>query len=197
VIITVGVLPKLLHLARARVEARVLGAAPVEQARDLALALCAGSFVTLRVGNELRGCVGRIESDTPLDRLVERMAELALLDERFADRRVRPEDLARLRIEVSVLDVPVDVGGPDEIVPGLHGVVVSAGGKTGCFLPEVAFERGWSSTRLLDELCRHKLDLPSGSWRLPDARIAIFGVESLEEEPRDLTSGPPPRTLRR
>lgn len=174
-------LVKLLQLARARIQARVLGLEPAATRPDPELSKRAGSFVSLWVEGELRGCMGQIEPEGPLDLLVERMADRALADPRFLDRRVTVRDLPRLQIEVSILSALSRASGPKEILIGEHGVVVTVAGKTGCFLPQVAKEQGWDGERLLEELCRHKLDLPSGSWRLPGARIQVFRTLRLRE----------------
>jgi AmmeMemoRadiSam system protein A len=178
------ILPRLLHEARARVHARICGTAAPRLPIDPELRRESGAFVTLWVRGQLRGCMGSLDPDGPLVALVARMAEAALRDPRFADQPLEPRELGDLRIEVSVLSRLRAVRGPQDVVVGQDGVVVETGGKSGCFLPKVCVERGWSAEETLDQLCRHKLGLLAGAWRLPGARIYTFTAESLiESEP--------------
>ena len=174
--------PRLLQVARDRVTARVLRLSPPALPRDGGLLDTAGVFVTLWLRGELRGCIGLLEPDGPLADATARMAEQALLDPRFPEMRLLPQDLADLRIEVSVLGPLRPIAGPADIVTGRDGVVLHAGGRSGCFLPKVAAEHGWSPTETLDQLCRHKLGLPAGAWRLPGSLLFAFTAASAVEQ---------------
>src|SRR4029077_16360933 len=72
-----------------------------------------GAFVTLHVGGELRGCIGRVDADTPLYLAVEQLAVAAATRApRFEP--LRAEELPETRVEVSVLSKLVD-GTPEQI----------------------------------------------------------------------------------
>lgn len=137
-----------------------------------------GAFVTLKRGEELRGCTGRLLPEAPLDRTVSAMAFAAA----FHDRRFRPvtlEELPRLSIEISVLTPVQRVGSPGEIRVGRDGVLLEKDGRQAVFLPQVATEQGWGRDEMLDQLCR-KAGLPPGSWR-DGARISVFQAEVFRE----------------
>ncbi|GEM_PF-5785437 len=130
-----------------------------------------GLFVTLRVGGELRGCIGSIEASDEVPALAARMAREALRDPRFLDRRVRPAELDRLTTEITLLDPPEEVEGPEDLEPGRDGVVCEFRGRRGVYLPQVAEETGWSPRVLVERCFQEKVGVPPGSWRLSGARI--------------------------
>src|SRR5215831_8796346 len=79
-------------------------------------------FVTLRIGDDLRGCIGHLEAHMPLWESVRDMAAAAAeRDSRFTP--VRPEELPRLRYEISVLS-PMTPLLPEKIQVGTHGLYV-------------------------------------------------------------------------
>ena len=177
----------LLALARAVVEAtaaRIPPPTPRAVADRLGLALTPrlvaprGAFVTLTNRGELRGCIGYIEGLAPLARAVaENAAAAASRDARF--RPVEPEETAGLHVEVSALTPLRDVAGPEEIVIGRHGIVLSKGRARAVFLPQVAPEQGWDRDTTLRHLAL-KAGLPPDGWRA-GARFAVFEAEVLEE----------------
>lgn len=139
-----------------------------------------GVFVTLRRAGTLRGCIGRIETRESLASLVPQVAvDAARRDSRFPP--VRPEELDRLSVEVSVLTLPhhVDV---EAIVAGRDGVVLEAEGRRGVFLPSVWQETGWTREEFLNELASQKAGLPSDAWR-QGAALSVFQDEVFAEEP--------------
>lgn len=122
-----------------------------------------GVFVTLKKKGELRGCIGRIIGDEPLCKLVGAMAiQAALNDRRFSP--LSPDELNDIEIEISVLTPMKQVSGAGDIVIGRDGVLLSKGGHSAVFLPQVATEQGWGREEMLDNLCR-KAGLNSGCWK--------------------------------
>ncbi len=122
-----------------------------------------GVFVTLKEHGQLRGCIGHITSDMPLAYLVSSMAlNAAFADNRFSP--VRPEEVDRLEIEISILTPPTLVKGASEIVAGRDGVIIEKTGRSAVFLPQVATEQGWSRDVMLGHLCS-KADLPANCWK--------------------------------
>jgi AmmeMemoRadiSam system protein A len=143
------------------------------------LANPAGAFVTLHIEGRLRGCVGQVESSSPLAETVVRAAiNAAWHDSRFPE--VDASEVDRLDIEISLLSKPEPIL-PEAIVTGLHGLLVVKGEKRGLLLPQVASERRWSSQRFLEETCA-KAGLPRDAWREPSTRVLAFTAEVFSDE---------------
>ena len=139
----------------------------------------AGTFVTLKEHGELRGCIGRLQGDGPLIRLVSTMAqESAFSDPRFSP--VRAGELKDLEIEISVLTPMKPVTGPDDIVLGRDGVVLRVGGSSAVFLPQVATEQHWTREQMLNELAL-KAGLPERAWRDARAQFLTFQADVFSE----------------
>lgn len=129
-------------------------------------------FVTLRIGDDLRGCIGHVEAHMPLWESVRDMAAAAAgRDTRFTP--VRPDEVPRLSYEISVLS-PMTPIRPDEIQVGTHGLYVKRDGvASGLLLPQVAVEWEWTAPEFLRRTFE-KAGLPAGD---PAARVLGFTVE--------------------
>ncbi len=128
-----------------------------------------GAFVTLHKNGSLRGCIGAMIGEKPLYLTVARMARAAAFeDHRFSP--VRVEELGEITFDISVLSPLTPCPGPQAIIPGKHGVLLQARGRSAVFLPQVATEQGWSVADMLQNLCR-KAGLPLDAWQDPDARL--------------------------
>ncbi len=142
-----------------------------------------GCFVTLRTGGALRGCLGCFSSDQPLYRTVAAYARhSALEDPRFGGRRLKEADLPDVEIEVSALTPLAPCAEPEKIVPGRHGIYVSRGGRSGCFLPQVAAEMNWGVEEFWGHCCRDKAGLEWNAWREPGTAVMTFEAEAFEAE---------------
>lgn len=136
-----------------------------------------GAFVTLYRGKVLRGCVGTL---CPTDDLAATLADVtgsALADPRFTSMPVTRVELDDLTIEVSLLSEPVRAEAPLSLVPGRHGIVVRGAGHSGCFLPKVAVEHGWSAEEFLSQCCVMKAGLPADAWKDAATQVYIFTAE--------------------
>ncbi len=154
------------------------GTAPL--ARDVPAPRMArrGVFVTITERGELRGCIGRLVPDGPVQWLTGAMALHAAVDDpRFGP--VRPDELDRLHLEVSLLTPLRRVASPEQIVLGRDGVVLVKNGKSAVFLPEIAAQQGWTRDQLLDNLCL-KAGLPADAWRA-GATLAVFQTTVFQE----------------
>ena len=138
-----------------------------------------GAFVTLKIGGELRGCIGYPLPYKALDEAVAEMA-VAAASQDYRFEPLTPEELARTTIEISVLTVPKPVGSPDEVEVGRHGIVVSKGSRQGLLLPQVPGEYGWSREEFLRHGCL-KAGLPPDEWK-KGARIEVFEARVFSEE---------------
>ena len=157
---------RLLRIARDAIVAHVSGGMvsrvePVGEG-ELAARRC-GAFVTLHIHLDLRGCIGHIEANEPLPRVVERCAVSACsADPRFP--AVTSSELAHLEIELSLLGPLESLTGPDEIEIGRHGLVIERGRHRGLLLPQVATQWRWDRVTFLAETCR-KAGLPRDGWQ--------------------------------
>lgn len=138
-----------------------------------------GAFVTLKRYGVLRGCIGNLRADAPLNEVVERMAREAA----FSDPRFRPlskSEMEGLSLEISVLTPFQPVTSVDEIEVGVHGLVMKKGNNSGLLLPQVPVEQGWSREEFLDGTCR-KSGLPPGCWK-DGVDIYKFSAQVFGEE---------------
>ena len=131
----------LVSLARSGV-ASALGAAMHTVPEAGWLAEDRATFVTLTRRGALRGCIGTMEAYRPLAHdVVANARAAALRDRRFPP--VTAAELPSIRIEVSLLSDPSPLlfADHDDLVaqlrPGLDGIILSAGGCRGTFLPQV------------------------------------------------------------
>ena len=178
----------ILDLARATIR-RALGS-ETDQDRatsfdDPIFAEPAGCFVTLHQINphRLRGCVGRIDASRPLGHAVRSSAEAVLEDPRFTDEPVRLDELPLLDIEVSVLSPLQATANPLDFDLLHDGIYLTCEHRSGCFLPQVAQETGWSKEQLLVRLCTEKMGLPASAWRDPEAKLSRFSTIAIGPEP--------------
>jgi len=144
---------------------------PLARGFNTALQQTRGVFVTLKQKGELRGCIGRMIGDEPLVNLTGAMTiQSAFNDSRFPP--LTASELNATEIEISVLTPMKEVAGAADIVVGRDGVLLSKGGYSAVFLPQVATEQGWNREEMLDHLCR-KAGLEAGSWK-EGARLLTF-----------------------
>lgn len=175
---------ELLNIARQVVTAAVTGRPrPPLRATHPELQEPRGAFVTLRTSGRLRGCIGCFEASQPLYQVVAEMAEAsALHDPRFLFDRLRPDELEHLTIEISVLSPLEKVDDPLDFELGRHGIYLKRGGASGCFLPQVATETGWSKEEFLSQCAEGKAGLRPEAWKDPDTEVYRFTCEIISEE---------------
>lgn len=171
----------LVQLARKAVEAKVCGKAPPE-AKELrgVLGERRGCFVTLTNRGRLRGCIGTFQPADPLGAVVVEMGAAAARDPRFVMNPITPQELGNLSVQVSVLSPLTETKEPDKLQVGVHGIYIVCGGRSGCFLPEVASDMGWDAQTFLDQCCAGKAGLSPGAWRQPGAKVYLFTSEKFD-----------------
>ena len=178
----------LLSLAKAAMDAAVRGArAPAEPVDHPDLQGRQGAFVTLKNHGRLRGCLGNFTSDLPLWRLVRRMAAASATEDfRFAGDPITPAELPDITVEISVLSPLERIADPLDLELGTHGIYIRAHGRSGCFLPQVATETGWSREEFLATCCSQKASLPPDAWRDKDTEVLVFTAEVFgEADPKE------------
>lgn len=169
----------LLKQARTAIECFLSGQPfQAEENRDPALTRKSGVFVTLLKNGDLRGCIGRIKDDLPLQEVVASMAvQAAFNDHRFA--ALTAQELPDIEIEISILSPLQKIESAEEIELGRHGVLLKKENSQALFLPQVAPKMGWDRKELLDRLC-NKMGLPDGCWKR-NAELFVFQTEVFSE----------------
>jgi AmmeMemoRadiSam system protein A len=143
-----------------------------------------GCFVTLTENGALRGCIGHIMPQVPLYQAVMDNAQSAATrDHRFQP--VRPDELDKLEVEVSVLTVPQPLAfsSPDDLLaklkPHRDGVVLQVNGRGSTYLPQV-WEQIPDKVMFLNTLSE-KAGCAPDAWRGPGTAVAIYHVEAFKE----------------
>jgi AmmeMemoRadiSam system protein A len=137
-----------------------------------------GVFVSLHVGERLRGCIGTFSPSAPLFETVMEMAVAAATsDVRFAP--LRPDELSRVDIEISVLS-PLTPISPEDVEVGRHGIFVTRDRRRGVLLPQVATQYGWDRETFLDQTCL-MAGLPKDAWKDPSTVVEEFTADVFSE----------------
>lgn len=141
-----------------------------------------GAFVTLWTRGHLRGCVGTFAATHDVVKTIVEVTRSSLVDSRFQENRLTVDDLDALNIEISILSDPQTTKNPLlELIPGTHGVIIAQGDRSGCFLPKVAIERGWSAEEFLNNCCTMKAGFAREAWRDPDTTVQFFTAQVFSE----------------
>jgi len=137
-----------------------------------------GAFVTYKIHDDLRGCIGSIEGREPLWlAVVHNACNAASHDPRF--NAVGPSEVDAIHLEVSVLTPLKPAASYQEIKLGKHGVLLEKGGRGAVFLPQVATETGWSLDEFLSHLAQ-KAGLRADDWK-QGATFKLFEAIVIEE----------------
>ncbi len=151
---------------------------PKVKVKDSTLKDKRGAFVTLKVKDELRGCIGY---PLPIKALYETIIDVAV-SAATQDFRFQPltlEELPKTRIEISVLSVPQPVKDIKEVEVGTHGIIVSKGPNKGLLLPQVPVEWDWDLETYLSHGCL-KAGLAEDEWK-KGAQIEVFTAQVFSE----------------
>jgi AmmeMemoRadiSam system protein A len=137
-----------------------------------------GCFVTLKNKDRLRGCIGQFTSEQPLIFLVADMAKASCRsDPRFLTDPITISELDDLHVEISVLSPLHKTDDPLSLRLGIDGIYIQQGRASGCLLPQVATETGWSKEEFLSYCCAHKAGLPAQAWQNADTDVYLFSAE--------------------
>ena len=169
----------LLKIAKRTVAAAVTRQpVPAVDCDDPELNQLCGCFVTLKNDDELRGCIGQFEAEKPLCQMVAQMAvSSACRDPRFTRNRITPTELPELHIEISALTPMQKTDDPLSLRLGIDGIYITDGGRSGCFLPQVADETGWSKEEFLGYCCTHKAGLAWDAWKKQNVETYLFSAD--------------------
>ena len=97
----------------------------------------AGCFVSLHIGENLRGCMGTIAPTqaTLADEIIENAIVACSRDPRFP--AVTPSELETIHCGVDVLGEAEDIAGPEDLDVKRYGVIVTNGFRRGLLLPDL------------------------------------------------------------
>jgi len=117
-------------------------------------------FVTLLTKrNQLRGCIGCMQTDSPLyQNVAEYACHAAFRDPRFPP--VQGPEINQLKFEISVLGPLKPLKNLDSIEIGKHGLRVDDGSQSGVLLAKVATQHQWTRKEFQEHTCL-KADLDS------------------------------------
>ncbi len=141
-----------------------------------------GAFVSLHLGELLRGCIGHIKGYYPLFETIKEMAVAAASnDPRF--QAVSIEEMNNISIEISILSelILVEGGKPHDIVIGRDGLYIESPYGGGLLLPQVAEQYQWDQITFLKEVC-HKAGLPADSYLNKDCRLFRFSADVFSDQ---------------
>jgi uncharacterized protein (TIGR00296 family) len=98
---------------------------------------------------------------------------------------VRPGELGRIEVEVTILTRPEAYTEPKKKLPelvviGRDGLIVSKGPFSGLLLPQVAPEWGFDSQEFLSQTCV-KAGLPPDAWLDEDTEVSHFQAQIFAE----------------
>lgn len=137
-----------------------------------------GVFVSIYIDGKLRGCIGGFAGEQTLNEMVQRLAASSSCDRRF--KPVQPDELDKMKLEISVLSPLKKIESVDEIKLGKHGIYIRKGLNTGTFLPQVATKTGWTLEEFLGRCARDKAGIGWDGWKTAD--IFIYEAIVFREE---------------
>ena len=151
---------------------------------DPCFQIACGTFVTLKIKGQLRGCIGNLTSNDSVVSGIRRNAiNAAFHDPRFAP--LSASELDRVEIEISILTEPQPLDYRDgadlleKLRPHVDGVTIRLGHASATFLPQV-WEQLPDPHDFLSHLCM-KAGLAADAWKNNRLEVSTYQVEYFEE----------------
>jgi AmmeMemoRadiSam system protein B/AmmeMemoRadiSam system protein A len=152
--------------------------------QDESLQAHCGTFVTLKIQGQLRGCIGNLTStESVLDGVKRNAVNAAFHDPRFSS--LSAAELDRTEIEVSILTEPLPLVHRDsrdliqKLRVNVDGVIIRKGHASATFLPQV-----WKQLPRPEDFLSHlcmKAGLPSDAWKSSELEVLTYQVQYFEE----------------
>lgn len=143
-----------------------------------------GTFVTLTIDKNLRGCIGNLTArESILKSIEENAGHAAFHDHRFSP--LKKDELDQIRIEISILTEPEPLAYNDasDLIAILKekkcGVIIKKGPASATFLPQV-WEQLPDPEEFLSHLCL-KAGLTASAWQSKNLDIMIYEVQCFAE----------------
>ena len=177
----------LLKIARDTIDKKLSGEKAeiiIDKDRFPAFSEKRGTFVTLTIAGNLRGCIGHI---IPQEELAEGV-RVNSINAAFRDPRFRPltkDEWQKVKIEVSILTEPkpLDYLGAEDLLnklrPGIDGVIIKRGFYQATFLPQV-----WDQLPVKEDFLTHlclKAGMNGDAWREGNLEVQTYQVQAFEE----------------
>ena len=144
-----------------------------------------GTFVTIKIDGQLRGCIGNLTATEPLSESVRKNAiNAAFHDPRFSP--LTDKELNQVDIEVSILTEPQLLAYSDstdlinKLRVNVDGLIIRKGPASATFLPQ-GWEQLPNPEDFLSHLCM-KAGLASGAWRNTSLEVLTYQVQYFEEQ---------------
>jgi AmmeMemoRadiSam system protein A len=144
-----------------------------------------GTFVTLIIHKNLRGCIGYI---TPPGTILEGIKQNAI-SAAFSDTRFNPlskKEWGDVKIEISILTspTPLDYSDADDLLkkirPDIDGVIIRKGYYNATFLPQV-WEQVPDKKEFFTHLCL-KAGMDGNEWKKGKLEVYTYQVQAFEED---------------
>jgi AmmeMemoRadiSam system protein A len=152
---------------------------------SLELKQVTGTFVTLTVEEELRGCIGQIIPKDPIEKTIKQNAvSAAFYDPRFP--QLLEEEFDSIGVEISILSKPEQLaynGAEDllaKIQQNVQGLIIKLGRHSATFLPQV-----WEDIKTKEEFLMHlcvKASLSADEWKKGTLEVYTYTVEHFNEK---------------
>ncbi len=144
-----------------------------------------GTFVTLTINKELRGCIGSILPVKPLIfDVIDNSINAAFRDPRFYP--LTAKEFEKILIEISILTVPkkIQFSNVDELFSKISakkdGVIIRSGFYQATFLPQVWDELP-SKENFFKQLCL-KAGLSIDCYKMKNLEVETYKVEAFSEK---------------
>ncbi|MEJ2618901.1 MAG: AmmeMemoRadiSam system protein A [Candidatus Thiodiazotropha sp.] len=142
------------------------------------------SFVTLKIANQLRGCIGHLEAVQPLvSDVAENAYAAAFRDPRFPPVSVLERDQIEIHLSLLTPSIAIEFDSEADLLskirPGKDGLIMIEGYRRGTFLPSV-WESLPNPKDFVDQL-KLKAGLPSNYWS-NSLEVMRYESESIPEE---------------
>ena len=126
-----------------------------------------GAFVSIYFSDQLRGCIGRMQSNQPPWRTIAEMGVAACTsDHRFDP--VSAGELLNSCLHVSILSPLTPVDNIADIKTGRDGIYMTDGTSSGVYLPQVATKQGWTTLQMLEHCAHDKAGIGYNGWKRAD-----------------------------
>lgn len=143
-----------------------------------------GTFVTLSIKRELRGCIGHLEPVQEIYQdVIDNVLSAAFEDDRFLP--LKEEELKNISIEISILTKPKKLVYfsvselLEKIIPFKQGLIIKKDKNSATYLPQV-WEQISNKTEFLSSLCS-KAGLSSSEWQTGSLEVLVYEVEAFSE----------------